>query len=293
MERLSFLAAALLYLFSTILFHRFRTTGRTDTDAFDETLSPMRESGRSPREATTLLGLGLLLQFGILFIETHAKHSPFLTARGSLNGLIIAWTILGLIFLRRLNAVLLGEYIAFFAAVILGLAALLPASFVTTPPRIHSTLQKVLLAIHAAAGFAGYASFLTAGLAATLLYLQNRALLEHRLDSFTDSLPPVKRSEKILVRGLVAGILLLPFAVAIAAFGLLDTIPVQTLHHDPNIETAVGIWVFACIVATAGFRSGWTRRPVLLLGMALSPLLIFLRLLFAFLGRGVHSFGGI
>jgi ABC-type uncharacterized transport system permease subunit len=149
---------------------------------------------------------------------------------------------------QRLDA--LGILVYPLAAVNLGLYA----AFGSTPAGASSDWP---IRLHASLALLAYATLAIGSLLAIGLWVQERALRQHRLGGWQRALPPLVQLETLLFRTLVAGFGLLTLALATGVVFVSDLLA-QHLWHK-TVFTALSWLVFGALLL-GRWRQGW-RGP--------------------------------
>ncbi len=131
------------------------------------------------------------------------------------------------------------------------------------------------LQLHAWAALLSYATLAVAALLAVMLWLQERALRQHRFHGWTRALPPLTELETLLFRTVTVGFLLLS-ATLLTGVLFVENLFAQHLVH-PTVLSVLSWRVFGALLL-GRWRRGWRGRVAVrwtLVAMALLVLAFF------------------
>jgi ABC-type uncharacterized transport system permease subunit len=186
-----------------------------------------------------LILAGFALHTGAMFLRgVHLDRCPVNNLYEAVS--FVDWTIVAVYLGVGLWARL--RFLGAFAAPVvfaIGIFALMPG--LDPPHAARPDFSGGLVSLHAALTLLSYGAFGLSSVAALMYLTQEHNLKFHKLRAVFSSMPPIDRLEKIAVRLLWAGLVLLTAGLAVAP-ALLRERPEAHLAHDPKIIWSGLVW---------------------------------------------------
>lgn len=229
--------------------------------------APLTGCPRTPRASALLLGaLAVLLHFGVLLgFHRGALDLHFFAALSLVAALVAALTLL----------VNLVRPVAGLGVIVFPLAAALLALDVFLAPPTAPRALGWQIQLHVAVALLGYGVLSIAAVLAILLWLQERALRQHRPGRLVLALPPLTQTEALMFRLIAAGFALLT-ATLLSGLLFIEDIRAQHLVHTTVLSIAA--WLVFGLLLWGRWRWGWRGRRAVrftLTGMAVLLLAFF------------------
>ncbi len=219
-------------------------------------LEALHMSRRASGYATGFLlaGFGLdTLTLTAAFARALMSSRLPVTSPADMYGLL-GWVCMGIVVLMRLKF-RLPAVTGFFAPVGFAMTALsffLPGG--RTP--VEANLPGFLFALHIAMVFMSLGIFGLAFLAAVFYLMEHRALKMKRFGKVFAILPPLDTLDRLTVRALVLGVVLLTFAIGTGIY-LAHTEWRKEWVYNPKILFSMATWVGYVLILSARRFAGW------------------------------------
>ncbi len=211
--------------------------------------------------------------------------APVLNLKSALG--FFSWTIVlaYLILQIRFRLMVLGSFVAPFAAVLMIVSSTLP--LVEGP--VSPVFKSLWLTVHVGTIFFGDGLFVITFLSAVMYLIQEREIKRKRLGSFYQRLPSLATLDAINYHSLIYGFLFLTIGM------VTGTVYAQTAlgsywQWDPKEVWSLITWLFYAALLHERLVVGWRGRKA-----AIMSILCFCVLVFTFIGGGLwlggyHSF---
>jgi cytochrome c-type biogenesis protein CcsB len=211
--------------------------------------------------------------------------APVLTLKAALS--FFAWTIIGayLIFHSKFKLMVLGSFIAPFAACLMIISSTMPGVEVQVKPMFKS----LWLTAHVAASFLGDGMFAVTFIAAIMYLIQERHIKSKKFGSLYSRLPSLEVLDSVSYRSLVYGFPFLTVGMITGAIYAQHALG-SYWRWDPKEVWSLITWLFYALLLHQRLSVGWRGRRA-----ALMAILAFFILCFTFVGANLwlsdyHSF---
>jgi cytochrome c-type biogenesis protein CcsB len=214
--------------------------------------------------------------------------APVLTFKAALS--FFAWTIIGayLVFHLKFRLMILGSFIAPFAAFLMIVSASMPGAEIVVKPIFRS----LWLPVHVLTTFLGNAIFAVMFMTAIMYLIQENQIKRKHLGSLYSRLPSLETLDSMnhysliwgfsfLTVGMISGSVYAQYALG------------RYWQWDPKEVWTLITWLFYAVLLHERLAAGWRGRRV-----AILSILAFGILLFTFVGASLwlsdyHSFGSM
>ena len=198
-----------------------------------------------------------------------------------------SWAIVGvyLIFHLKFKLMILGSFIAPFAAFLMIIASAIPEGKVIVEP----IFKSLWLTFHVIMSFLGDGMFAVAFIAAIMYLIQERQIKKKRFGSFYTRLPSLETLDTINHYSLMYGFPFLTIGMVMGAIYAQYALG-SYWRWDPKEVWSLITWLFYAALLHGRISLGWRGRRA-----AIMSIIAFFILLFSFIGAslwlsGYHSF---
>ena len=227
----------------------------------------------------TLHTLFLAQQYYILGV------APVLTLKAALS--FFSWTIISayLIFHFKFRLMVLGSFIAPFAAFLMIISSTIPGAELTVRP----IFKSIWLPVHVGTIFTGNGIFAITFMAAIMYLIQERQIKKKRFGSFYSRLPSLETLDSINYYSLMCGFPFLTVGMITGAIYAQYALG-SYCRWDPKEVWSLITWLFYAALLHERLTVGWRGRRA-----AIMSIICFLMLIFTFIGTSLwlsdyHSF---
>jgi len=236
-----------------------------------------------------ILGAGFIVHTAFLGYQYYnLGTAPVLNLKASLS--FLSWTIIGayLIFHWRFGLMILGSFVAPFAAFLMIISTTIPAAEITVKPIFRS----IWLTVHVGTIFVGNGLFAIAFIAAIMYLIQEHQIKRKKLGSLYKRLPSLETLDSINYYSLMYGF---PFlTIGMISGSVYAQYALGTYWQwDPKEVWSLITWLSYAALLHERLAVGWRGRRA-----ALMSIFCFLILVFTFIGAslwmgGYHSFSSL
>ena len=198
-----------------------------------------------------------------------------------------AWSVIGIYLLSHLKfgLMVLGSFVAPFAAFLMILSSAIPAAPDTVPP----VLKSIWLILHAFSMFLGDGIFAISFIAAVMYLIQERQIKRKTRGTFFKRLPSLETLDSINHYSLIYGFPLLTIGMITGAIYAQYALG-KYWRWDTKEVWSLVTWIAYAILLHERLTVGWRGRRA-----AYMSILCFMILIFTFLGSSIwmnsyHSF---
>jgi len=163
-----------------------------------------------------------------------------------------------------------GGRMAALGVLVYPLAALVLALYAGYGHRVAEPLDW-RLQLHAWSALLAYATLAVGALLAVMLWLQERALRQHRFHAWSQALPPLTELETLLFRTLTVGFLLLSATLLTGVLFVADLFAQHLVHKT---VLSVLSWLLFGALLLGRWRWGWRGRVAVRWTLAAMALLV-------------------
>ena len=211
--------------------------------------------------------------------------APVLTLKAALS--FFSWTIIGayLIFHFKFRLMVLGSFIAPFAAFLMIISSTIPGAELTVRP----IFKSIWLPVHVGTIFTGNGIFAITFMAAIMYLIQERQIKKKRFGSFYSRLPSLETLDSINYYSLMYGFPFLTVGMITGAIYAQYALG-SYWRWDPKEVWSLITWLFYAALLHERLAVGWRGRRA-----AIMSIICFLMLIFTFIGASLwlsdyHSF---
>lgn len=238
------------------------------------------------RVSNGILFTGFLLHTAFLAYRYYMLGTaPVLDLKSALS--FFSWTVVlaYLILQVRFRLMVLGSFVAPFAAVLMIVSSTLP--LVEGP--VSPVFKSLWLTVHVGTIFFGDGLFVITFLSAVMYLIQERSIKRKRLGSFYQRLPSLATLDAINYHSLVYGFFFLTIGMVTGSV-YAQTALGSYWQWDPKEVWSLITWLFYAALLHERLVVGWRGRRA-----AIMSILCFCVLVFTFIGGGLwlggyHSF---
>ncbi len=214
--------------------------------------------------------------------------APVLTFKASLS--FFAWTILGayLLFHLKFRLMVLGSFIAPFAAFLMILSATMPAVEITVKPMFRS----LWLPVHVLTTFLGNGIFAVTFMTAIMYLIQENQIKRKQLGSMYNRLPSLETLDRLNHYSLMWGFCFLTIGMITGSIYAQYALG-KYWQWDPKEVWTLITWLFYAVLLHERLVAGWRGRRA-----AILSIIAFAIVIFTFVGASLwlsdyHSFSSI
>ena len=211
--------------------------------------------------------------------------APILDLKSALS--FFSWSIIFvyLAFQIKFRLMVLGSFVAPFAAFLMMVSSAMPWAEVPVKP----IFKSLWLTVHVGTIFIGDALFALTFLAAIMYLIQERQIKRKRLGSFYERLPSLATLDDINYYALICGFLFLTVGMVIGSMYAQYALGAYW-RWDPKETWSLITWLFYAALLHQRITVGWRGRRAAIMSIICFCVLIFTFVGVSLLMGGYHSF---